>query len=75
MSSKRSKKYVSLGFMGDLQLAVNDLRRKSSPEHKAAVLFLIGVGIALRILLLQVPVAYLEATTYIDFATQPITKL
>ncbi|MCC6542686.1 MAG: glycosyltransferase family 39 protein, partial [Flavobacteriales bacterium] len=42
---------------------------------KAAVLFLIGVGIALRILLLQVPVAYLEATTYIDFATQPITKL
>ncbi|MCB9163755.1 MAG: glycosyltransferase family 39 protein [Flavobacteriales bacterium] len=75
MSSRRAKKYVSLGFMGDLRLSVNDLNRKSTPEHKAAVLFLITVGVVLRVLLLHVPVAYLEATTYIDFATLPITKL
>ncbi len=75
MAIRTTKTYVSLGFLGDLRMGLNELSRKTSTEHKAAVLLLILVGAVLRGKLLGLPVAYLEATAYIDFATQSFSRI
>lgn len=75
MSSNRSKKYVSFGFMGDLRAVLNDLSRKTSAQHKIAVLFFLLIGVVLRAVLLGRPIMFGEAEMYMDFATLPLGEL
>lgn len=72
MSSRKTKKYVSLGLMGDLRHGLRELTTKTSPEHKAGVLFFIVLGAALKGLLLTRPVSIAEANAYVDFATKSV---
>lgn len=72
MSSRKTKKYVSLGLMGDLRHGVRELSSKTSPEHKAGVLFFVVLGAVLKGLLLSRPVSIAEANAYVDFATKSV---
>lgn len=75
MASKRSKKYVSYGFMGDLHALLDEYARKTSAQHKAAVLLFLLLGIGLRAVLLGRPIQTGEAELYIDFARLPLSEL
>lgn len=61
--------------MGDLQVLLSDLSRKTSRGHKAAVLFFVLIGVALRAALLGRPIGAGEAHSYMVFATMPLSEL
>lgn len=50
---------------------LREFSRKTSAEHKAVFLFLLVLGIALRAVLLTLPITFQEAETYVDLATEP----
>lgn len=75
MSSKRSRKYVSQGFVGDLRQALSEFSRKTSAEHKVAVLFFMVCGVLLRAALLGRPISIVEAESYMDFAILPMSEI
>lgn len=75
MSSKRSRKYVSQGFVGDLRQALSEFSRKTSAEHKAAVLFFLLCGVVLRAMLLGRPISIAEADPFMDFAIRPVGEI
>lgn len=75
MSSRRTKKAVSLGFKGDLRAALKDLSRQTSTEHKGVVLLFLVVGIVLRAVSLGRPISIPEAAPFMDFATLPYGQL
>ncbi|MCB0757568.1 MAG: glycosyltransferase family 39 protein [Flavobacteriales bacterium] len=63
------------GFRADLRTSLSRLFARSSTNHKRFVLFVLLVGVVLRILRMNEPVTYDEALTYVHYAGRSFSFL
>lgn len=63
------------GFRADLRNSLSRLFARSSTNHKRFVLFVLLVGVVLRILRMNEPVTYDEALTYVHYAGRSFSFL